>query len=172
MVVAPAEFERQLEPRDMRQVAWVADQLFKSRLFSAYGNPSAVLSTILAGRELGLQTMASLRAFHIIDGRPTLSAGIIQAMVLRSPACEYFRCTERTNERATFEGKRHGNPPMTLTFSLDDAKLAWSKGEDAFKKSGYGKNPADMFVARAATKLARLLWPDVCAGLYAPEEME
>lgn len=169
---APAAWEMQLEPRSMAEAWTLAQHLHQSRLFSAYGTPSAVLSTILAGRELGLQAMASLRAFHIIEGRPTLSAGIIQAMVVKSSACEYFRCTERTNERATFETKRRDNPPVTLTFTMEDAKLAWSKGEDAFKKSGYGKNPADMLVARCATKLGRLVYPDVVSNLYSPEEMQ
>ena len=49
-----AEFERQLEPRSMNQAKALAADLFASRLFSAYGNAPAVLSTILIGRELGL----------------------------------------------------------------------------------------------------------------------
>lgn len=169
----------QLEPRTMAEARQLAADLFASRLFSAYGNAPAVLSTILAGRELGLPAMASLRAFHIIEGRPTLSAGIIQAMVVKSPECEYFRCTERTNERATFTTKRRNSPaPQTLTFTMEDAKLAWTKGDtdakraESFAKSGYGKNPADMLVARAATKLARLEYPDVVSGLYAREEFD
>jgi 5'-3' exonuclease len=168
--VVPVAFEQQLEPRSFGDAWTLAKAMHASRLFSAYGTPEAVLSTILAGRELGLQAMASLRAFHVIEGRPTLSAGIIQALVLKSPHCRYFRCTERTNERATFVTKRGDDPEMALTFTLEDAKLAWSKGEDAFKKSGYGKNPADMCVARAATKLARLVYADVVNNLYAPEE--
>ena len=175
---APAAWEMQLEPRSFADAWTLSKAMFQSRLFSAYGTAEAVLSTILAGRELGLQSMAALRAFHIIEGRPTLSAGIIQAMVLKSPECEYFRCAERTNEAATFETKRTGNPPISLRFTMEDAKLAWSKGdtdakrEESFKKSGYGKNPADMCVARAATKLARLVYPDVVSGIYAPEEVE
>lgn len=163
---APAEWSMQLEPRSIDDAWRLAQRMFESRLFSAYGTTSAVLSTIMAGREIGLQAMASLRAFHIIEGRPTLSAGIIQAMVIKSEQCEYFRCTERTNERATFETKRRDNPPMALTFTLEDAKMAGVVKQG----SGWTKNPADMLVARAATKLARLVYPDICSGLYAPEE--
>ena len=158
----------QLEPRSIDDAWRLAQRMHESRLFSAYGTPSAVLSTILAGREIGLQAMASLRAFHIIEGRPTLSAGIIQAMVLKSSECEYFRCTARSNDAATFVTKRKGADEMSLTFSMEDAKLAGCIKPG----SAWVKNPADMCVARAATKLARLVYPDVVSCLYATEEFD
>lgn len=116
--------------------------------------------------------MASLRAFHVIDGKPTLAADTIRAIVIRSGAAEYFRCTERTATQATFVTKRRGEPEMSLTFTIAEAKTAWPKGESEWGKSGWGKNPADMLVARAGAKLARLVYPDVVHGVYAKEEME
>ena len=169
---APIEWEMQLEPRNMQQMKALAADLFASRLFSAYGHPAGVLSTILAGRELGLPAMASLRAMDLIEGKPYFKADLIRALVLRSDKIEYFRCTERTDERATFIAKRQGDPEIKLTFTIDDARRAWSKGDDAWAKSGYGKNPADMLVARAGAKLARLVAPDIAHGLYVREEME
>jgi DNA polymerase-1 len=169
---APIEWERQLEPRNMQQMKSLAADLFASRLFSAYGHPAGVLSTILAGRELGLPAMASLRAMDIIDGKPCFKADLIRALVLRSDKIEYFRCTERTDERATFIAKRNGDPEIKLTFTIEDARRAWSKGDEAWTKSGYGKNPADMLVARAGAKLARLVAPDIAHGLYVREELE
>lgn len=170
---APAEWERQLEPRSMRDAKLLATDVFNSKLFtSAYGTPQAVLSTVLAGRELGLQAMASLRAIHIVEGKPTLSADLIRALVIRSGLAKTFRCTERTAERATFVTQRGDDPEMSLTVTIDEARQAWGKSKDAWDKSGWGKNPADMLVARAGAKLARLVYPDVVHGIYAPEEME
>ena len=169
---APAEWERALEPRTMQQASWLAAELHASRLFSAYGTPQGVLATVLAGRELGMPAMASLRAFHVIEGRPTLSAGTIQSLVLRSGKARYFRCKERTDTKATFETQRGDDPPMALTFTVEDGRRAFTGDDKAWVKSGWGKNPADMCVARAATKLARLVYPDVVSGLYAPEEFE
>ncbi len=169
---APVDFSQQLEPRTMPEAITLAKHMFESRLFSAYGTPQAVLATVLAGRELGIPAMASLRAFHVIEGKPTMSAGTIQSLVLKSKLAAYFRCTERTAERATFVTKRGDDPEMALTYTIEDGKQAWSKDEAAWKKSGWGRNPADMLVARAASKLARLVYPDVVSGLYAPEEME
>lgn len=168
---APLEWERQLEPRSMAQAKQIAADLFASRMFSAYGNAPAVLSTIMAGRELGFQTMASLRAFHILEGKPALSAGAIHSLILTSGKAKYFRCAERTPDRATFETQRGDDPPMSLTFTLAEGRQAWKSDEKAWNASGWGRNPADMLVARALTKLARLVYPDICHGLYAPEEL-
>lgn len=168
----PVDFSQQLEPRTMPEAVQLAQRMFESRLFSAYGTPQAVLATVLAGRELGIPAMAALRAFHIIEGKPTMSAGTIQSLVLKSKHARYFRCTERTPERATFVTKRGDDPEMVLTYTIEEGKAAWQKTADAWAKSTWGRSPADMLVARASSKLARLVYPDVVAGLYAPEEME
>jgi hypothetical protein len=55
------------------------------------------------------------------------------------------------------------------------AVQAWpkSKGDwqKAFEASGWGRNPTDMLVARASARLARMVYPDLLAGLYTPEEL-
>jgi 5'-3' exonuclease len=168
----PPEWNKQLEPRSMSEAGQLAKWVHESRQFSAYGTPQAVLATVLAGRELGLQAMASLRAIHIVEGKPTLSADLIRALVINSGHARYFRVTERTDTRATFETQRGDDPPVSLSFTIDEGRAAWSKGDDAWKKSGWGKFPADMLVARASAKLARLVYPDICFGLYTREELE
>lgn len=172
VAVAPVEWERALEPRSMRDAFALAQNLHASRMFSAYGTPQAVLSTVLAGRELGMPAMVSLRAFHVIEGKATLSAEAIRARVLTSGKARYFRCTERTPQAATFETQRGDDPPVTLTYTLAEGRAAWPKDEGAWLKSAWGKNPADMLVARASAKLARLVYPDVTLGVYASEEFD
>jgi len=169
---APEDWNKQLEPRSLRESAKMAELMFKSRLFSAYGTPEAVLSTILAGREFGLSTMAALRSMHVIDGRPTMAADLIRALVIRSGAVKFFRCTERSDKACTFEAQRGDDPTIRLTFTIEEARRAWSKDQAAWDKSGWGKNPADLLVARAGAKLARLVAPDVIHGIYAPEEFD
>lgn len=162
-----ADYERQLEPQSMNQAVQLAQLLFKARLFSAYGTPEAVLSTVLSGRELGLSAMASLRAFHVVEGKPTMAADALRALVLKSGKAKTFRCTERTAQAATFTTTREGEEPMELRYTIEEAQAA-----GLVKNGGsWTKNPADMLVARASSKLARLVYPDVVAGLYAPEEL-
>jgi hypothetical protein len=167
----PVEYERQLEPRNLSQANAVAKAMFNARLFGAYGNSDAVLSTILAGREFGLPAMMSLRAFHIINNKPTMSADMMRSLVLRSPQCEYFRCITRTPTHATWETKRKGDPPMSLTFTIEEGRAGFSGDEGKWKASGWGKFPAAMCVARASTALCRLVYADVLGGgLYSPED--
>jgi hypothetical protein len=166
LVPMNGDYERQLEPQSMNQAVQLAQLLFKARLFGAYGTPEAVLSTVLSGRELGLSAMASLRAFHIVEGKPTMAADALRALVLKSGKAKTFRCTERTAQAATFTTTREGEEPMELRYTIEEAQAAGLVKNG----SGWTKNPSDMLVARASSKLARLVYPDVVAGLYSPEE--
>lgn len=168
----PVPWERQLEPRSMKDAQVLAKHMHDSRLFSQYGSPPAVLGMVLAGRELGMPAMASLRAFHVIEGKPTLSADLIRALVIKSGLAKYFRCTERTAERATFVTKRGDDPEIALTFTVQEGRQAFAGTEEKWKNSGWGRNPADLCVARASSKLARLVYPEVTMNLYAQEEFD
>jgi len=173
---APAEYERQLDPRSMRDARTLAEDMFKSRLFSAYGTPHGVLSTVMVGRELGLPAMASLRSIHVVEGRHALSAALMGALILKSGMAEYFRPVTDENgtldaddKHATFETLRKGpgNRPVRFTFTIEEAKAAGLVKE----KSGWVKYPKQMLLARAESLLARLVYPDLMAGLYTPEEI-
>ncbi len=173
----PIEWERQLDPRSMRDAKELAQYVHASRLFSAYGTAQGVLTTVMVGRELGLPAMASLRSIHIVEGRHSLSSSLMVALILRSGLAEFFRpvtddkgvlaCDDKS---ATFETLRKGpgNRLVRYTFTIEEAKLAGLVKE----KSGWAKSPKAMLIARAETGLARLVYPDLMAGLYTPEEIE
>jgi len=103
----------------------------------------------------------------VIDGKPTLKADAIRALILRSGKADYFRIVERSATVCTFATKRKGDPEVTLSYTFEEAQAAGLVKPN----SGWVKNPADMLVARASAKLARLVYPDVIHGLYAPEEL-
>ncbi len=181
--IVPADYERQLDPRSMKDARVLAEDMFKSRMFTAYGSPQAVLSTVMVGRELGLPAMASLRSIHNIEDRHALSASLMVALVIKSGLAEYFEPVSFSDSEATFETHRKGaRKPVILTHTIEMARQAWPKGkstdpkqvaqwEGAFLASGWGRNPTDMLVARATSRLARMVYPDLLAGLYTPEEL-
>lgn len=176
LVGAPADWERGLDPRSMREARLLAKDMFESRMFSAYGSPQAVLSTVMVGRELGLPAMASLRSVHNIEGKHSLAASLMLALVLKSGLAEFFEPISFSPTEATFETKRKGaRNPVKLTHTIEMAQQAWPKKKadwlDAFNASGWGRNPTDMLVARATARLARMVYPDLLAGLYTPEEL-
>lgn len=175
----PVDFSQQLEPRHMDDAVKLADRMFQSRLFSQFGTPQAILAAILAGRAAKLNAIASLRAFHPTDKMP-MAADMLRGVVLASGLAAYFRCTERTATRATFATKRGDDPEMTLSYTIEEARKAYqppakckteAEADAAWAASNYGRNPADMLVARSGAKLARLVYPDVTAGIYVPEEL-
>lgn len=165
---APAEWERQLDPRSMRDAQRLAVDMHQSRMFSGYGSPQAVLSAVMVGRELGLPAMASLRGIHSIEGKHSLSAGLMVALVLKSGLAEYFEPISFSEKEATFETLRKGaRNPVRLTHTIEMAQQAGLVKD----KSGWQKNPTDMLCARAQARLARMIYPDLLAGLYTPEEL-
>ncbi len=166
---APQEWEKQLEPRSLDEARMLAKFAFESRLFGAYGSAQAVLMTVMAGRDFGMSAMASLRAFHVVKGKPVLAADAIRALVMRSGKVKFFRCAERTAEKCTFISQRNeDDAPTSLTYTIEEARAAGL----VVNGSNWTKGPADMLVARASSKLARIVCPEVTFGLYAPEEMD
>lgn len=176
-IISAPDWERGLDPRSMKEARLLSKDLYDSRMFSAYGTPQGVLSTIMVGRELGLPAMASLRCIYNLEGKHALSAALMAALVLKSGFAEYFEPVEFDDQHATFETKRKGaRNHVTLTHTFEMAKTAWPKTkpdwEKSFMASGWGKNPTDMLVARAQSRLARLVYPDLLANLYTPEELK
>ncbi len=151
------------EPADVSQAVKLAQILVASRLLPrAIATPEAAFAVIMSGRELGLTVMQSLRSIHIIEGKPTMSADLMVALVKRSSVCRYFSLVESTAERATYETQRRDDPaPTRLSFSLDEARAAGVASKDNWKKF-----PAAMLRARAASALVRAVYPDVLLGVY------
>ena len=159
----------------MNDAVRLAQRLHDSRMFSAYGTPQAVLSTVLLGRELGMPAMASLRSIHIIEGKHSLSAELMVALVLKSGMAEYFRLVETTDKVCTYETKRQGSDkPQSLSYTIEQAEQAdLLKPSRSGKLTNWQKMPKQMLRARCKSELARLEYPDLTAlaGLYTPEEL-
>lgn len=151
---------------DLRTMITLADKLADTEFVptALRKRPAAVLACIMAGREMSVGPMQSLQSIHIIGGRPTLSAQLMRALVLRSG--NHFRTVEVTDEAVTVAGRRRGEThEQTVTFGIKEARQAKLAGDN------YGKYPQDMFLARATSRLCRAMFPDVLAGFgYTPEE--
>lgn len=168
LVLAPRSYELGLDPRSMNDARVLAKDMFASRLFSAYGTPQGVLATIMLGRELGLPAMASLRQIHVIEGKQALSAQLMVALVLKSGMAEYFEPVEFDEQHAVFETKRKGaRNPVKLAHTIEMARTAGLLKD----KSNWMKVPTDMLMARAQSRLCRLVYPDIVGGLYTPDEL-
>lgn len=128
------------------------------------GNPNAVLACILTGQELGIGGMKALQSIHIIEGRPTLSAELMRALVLA--AGHRLDIIESTNAKVTLYGQRRGSGSRAqVTWSIADAQTAKLTGNPS-----WSKYPRSMLLARATSELCRMIFPDVIGGMYTPDE--
>ena len=129
--------------------------------------PEAVLAALLSGAERGLGPMESLRSMHVIEGRPSLSAEAMRALVFA--AGHTIEIVESTSAKCTVIGRRYDSettsPPFTWT--MDRARRA-----KLTNKKNWLEYPEAMLLARATTDLCRALFPDVIAGFAATEELD
>lgn len=132
------------------------------------GKPADVLISIMAGRELGLSPMQSLRSMHVVQGRPVMSADLMVALCVKATdVCSYFQLVESTQEIATYETHRKGQKtPTKMYFTLEQAKRAGLTGKDNWRSY-----PEAMLRARCAAALARAVYPDLLAGVYESSEL-
>lgn len=166
--IDPRRDERAFEPSNAEEVLTIAHTLKAGGLIPAgLATPQAVFTVIMTGRELGLSTMQSLRSIHVINGKPTLSADLMVALVKRrKDVCHYFKLVESTADHATYETERDGEPgPTRLTWTMQQARTAGLGG------GNWKKFPDAMLRARCGSALARAVYPDVVGGLYDPDEL-
>lgn len=145
----------------------LAERFAKSKLLpdGLIGKPADILVTLMAGHELGLTPMASIRGIHVIKGKPVLSADLMVAVILGSGKASYFRRISEADDAVTYETHRVGSPePQRCTWTAANAKRAGLVGDN------WRLYPRAMLAARAKSELARDVYPDVLAGCYDPDE--
>lgn len=154
-----------IQPASMSELKELAQWANKSG-FLGTQSPEQALLVMMAGRDLGFSYTQSLRAFHVIKGKPSLSADAAVAVVTsRKDLCEYFRCVEMTPTSVTWETKRVDHPePARMTFTIEEAQIA-GLIDDMYKKW-----PKRMLSSRCKMFLARDTYPELLMGLLDIDE--
>lgn len=160
-----------ITPRTFDEAKSMSSTLSKASLLPAAlrGKEADVLMTVMAGAELGLGPILSIRSIHVIEGKPTLSADLIAALCLRrADVCEYLQPVESSAVKATYSAKRKGAPAaVTMSFTLEEAKQAGLAG-----KGNWSRYPAAMLRARCISAICRAVFPDLVGGLYDSDSAE
>lgn len=159
-----------IAPRNLPEARELAKELSTARMLpeALQQKPADVLAIVMAGAELGLAPMQSVRALVLIKGKPTLSADAMGALVKsRRDVCSWLRLVESTDKVATYETQRTGDPsPTRLSFTIEQATRAGLNGDN------WRKFPEAMLRARALSALCRAVYPDLLLGVYDPDELE
>jgi hypothetical protein len=134
----------------------------ESGMFPDTKTAGQAIVKIQAGAEIGIQPFAAMSGIHIIQGKPTIGAGLMAAQVKGSGKYDYRVITQ--NEKAcSIDFYQGQNKIGNSTFTIEDARKAQTKNIDKF--------PANMLFARAMSNGVKWYCPDVFAGpVYTPEE--
>lgn len=153
----------------VNQVALVADYLAQSGLFKLKprgGNErpmtqQEVFAIVMAGQALGIGPMPAMMSFHLIEGKPEMSANL-QAYFIKSSGKYDYRSRMLRDAEGAVVGctvdiidTRSGEVIGESTFTHDDAVVAGLAGGHNYKKY-----PGNMFFARAITNAIAFHCPD------------
>lgn len=148
----------------------MAEVMAKSGLLpKALDTKEKVFIALQWGVELGLTPMAAATNIAVINGKPTLSADIMHAIVRNNP--EYAGAEwKKQDEQAAEVLVKRKNANMTETFrGYYDIEMA--KRANLLSKENWRAYPARMLKHRALSFALRDAFPDVLAGLYSPDEL-
>ena len=136
------------------------------------GKPQDILVCVQWGYEMGLAPMQALQNIAVINGKPSVYGDAALALVQASPVCEDVQETmedEGTpNPVAVCVAKRKNRSPVTVRFSVEDAKRAGLWG----KQGPWQAYPKRMMQMRARGFALRDAFPDVLKGLITAEEAQ
>lgn len=129
-------------------------------------HPENVLYAYEMGELLGLHPMAAITGIHVIEGKPSISAGLISALVRR--AGHRIR-VQGDSEKARCQITRSDDPGFTYTAVWD---MTRAKQAGLLGKTNWQRYPAAMLKARAVSECARDACQEVLLGIrYTPDEM-
>ena len=134
-----------------------------SGLFTDVKSEAQAVVRILAGQEIGIPAFAAISGIHIIQGKPTIGAGLMASRVKGSGKYDY-KVVEHTDKVCSIDFYQGPEKIGNSSFNLDDAKKAQTKNLDKF--------PRNMLFARAMSNGVKWYTPDIFEGpIYVPEEM-
>lgn len=141
--------------------------LSKSGYFTDTRDAAQAIVKVLAGREIGIGAVASMTGIYIVNGKPSLGANLIAAVVKRSGRYTYrVRRLDNTVCEIEFFEKLADKFEScgASVFTIEDARKAGTKNID--------KYPRNMLFARAMSNGAKWYCADVFAGgVYTPDEL-
>lgn len=156
--------KNQLQAMPFNDAMVMAKTFAESGMFNDAKSMAQAFVKIQAGQEIGIPPFASMGGIHIIQGKPTMGAGLIASTVKGSGKYDY-RVTTMNDKICSIDFYQGSENIGTSTFTIEEAKKAGTKNIDKF--------PKNMLFARAISNGVKWYCPDVFSGpVYVPEEMQ
>ena len=142
----------------------MAAAVAKSRLFGVT-DTSQALSLMLISQAEGRHPALAAKEYHVIKGRPTLSA---DAMLARfQQAKGKVEWLEYSDEKVIGVFTHEQGGSITIEWTFERAKKAGLTGNPVWTK--YTRN---MLRSRCVTEGVRAVYPAICTGIYTEDEVE
>lgn len=142
----------------------LAKAFAESGMFADTKSAAQAIVKIQAGQEIGIPPFAAMTGIHIIQGKPTIGAGLIASRLKGSGKYDY-RVVEASEKVCSIDFYQGNTKIGNSTFTIEDAKKALTKNIDKF--------PKNMLFARAISNGVKWYCPDIFSGpVYVPEEMQ
>lgn len=146
------------------EIMTMAQTFAESGMFTDAKAMGQAFVKIQAGQEIGIPPFAAMSGIHIIQGKPTIGAGLIASTVKGSGKYDY-KVLQLDDKACSLDFYQGSTKIGNSTFTIADAKAAQTKNIEKF--------PKNMLFARAISNGVKWFCPDVFAGpVYTPEEME
>lgn len=145
------------------EIMTIAKSFADSGMFPDCKSMAQAAVKIQAGREFGIQPFAAMSGIHIIQGKPTIGAGLMAARVKGFGKYDY-KVIEHNDKVCSIEYFQGKESIGVSTFAIEDARRAGTKNLDKF--------PKNMLFARAMSNGVKWFTPDIYEmPVYVPEEM-
>ncbi len=152
--------------QEMLVLQTVASYAASSKMYRNVGDEAGILMIMLAAKELHIPVVQALNGgINIIQGKVELSARMMNSLMRRAGIT--IAIVESTDERCELIGTRQDGDTAKVSYSLGEAQKAGL----VKPAGGWVKNPRDMCFARAISRLARQLAPDIIGGCYVEGEI-
>jgi hypothetical protein len=135
---------------------------------SSIKTPEQAIIIALKGKELGIPPFQAFSQISIVQGKPTISAELMLALVYKNVQSAEINFVQSDNTTCIIEARRNNAHKFSrFEFSINDAKNA-----GLLDKDNWRKYTAAMLRARGITAMARAIFSDAIAGVsYTPEEL-
>jgi hypothetical protein len=142
----------------------ISKAFYESGMFTDIKSVAQAMVKISAGQEIGIPPFAAMTGIHIIQGKPTIGAGLIASRLKGSGKYDY-RVVDASEKVCSIDFYQGNTKIGNSTFTIEDAKKALTKNIDKF--------PKNMLFARAISNGVKWYCPDIFSGpVYVPEEMQ
>lgn len=156
--------QNQLSTISYNEMAQISKMFFESGMFTDVKSIAQAMVKVSAGAEMGIPPFAAMSGIHIIQGKPTVGAGLMAARVQGSGKYEY-KVKEHSEKICSIDFYKGKEKLGNSTFTIEEAKKAGTKNIDKF--------PRNMLFARAMSNGVKWFTPDIYdIPVYVPEEME